>query len=164
MVIRYCDRTFHTTEDGIHGLESAPHDIQDLEWGCHNIQINDASGIGIGEGKANFETLATYVCASVSKWGGRTVVDAVQNHEVNGFSDWFIPSRGEMVHMYTVLTSKGVGNFAHTLYWMSTVSPDFGSRWTLMFNGGNGSIKWASGSPLWGQRSLRQPVRPIRSF
>lgn len=150
-------RVFHTTEDGIHGLESAPNDIQELEWGCHSIQIDDASGVKIGDGKSNTEILVTLNCTSVSWWGGRTVVDAVQNHEVNGFSDWLIPSRDEMIHMYTVLTSKGVGNFANTLYWISTVSPDFGSKWTLMLNGGNGSL-------LWGERSIRKPVRPIRSF
>ncbi|TXL09081.1 hypothetical protein BMR08_13695, partial [Methylococcaceae bacterium CS2] len=77
-------QVFHTTDDGIHGLEAAAKDISELEWGCHSIQIDGASGVGIGEGKANFETLATYVCASVSRWGGSTVFDAVQDYEVNG--------------------------------------------------------------------------------
>ncbi|TXK93974.1 hypothetical protein BMR07_14330 [Methylococcaceae bacterium CS1] len=150
-------RVFYTTDDGLHGMEAAPNDISGLEWGCHGSKIEDASGVGIGDGEVNSEDLADHACASVSRWGGSTISDAVQDYEVNGFKDWYIPSRDDMKHMHTVLTSKGVGNFAQNLYWVSTVSTHTNNRFAWMVSGGRGRY-W------YGERSLRKPVRPIRSF
>ncbi|WP_140413963.1 hypothetical protein [Bathymodiolus platifrons methanotrophic gill symbiont] len=150
-------RVFYTTDDGLHGMESAPNDISGLEWGCHRVQVEGVTSFGIGDGDVNSKDLEDNACASVSRWGGRTISDAVRDYEVKGFKDWYIPSRGEMSRMYSVLTSKGVGNFARDLYWVSSVLSSGYNRFTWMVSGGDGR--------LWnGERSLRKPVRPIRSF
>ena len=150
-------RVFYTTDDGRHGMESAPNDITGLEWGCHGVQVEGVTSFGIGDGDVNSKDLGDNACASVSRWGGRTISDAVRDYDAKGFKDWYIPSRGDMSRMYSELTSKGVGNFARNLYWVSSVLSSENNRFTWMVSGGN--------ARLWiGERSLRKPVRPIRSF
>ncbi len=40
--------------------------------------------------------------------------------EMNGYSDWFLPSIDELLLMYTNLHSKGSGSFDDHFYWSST--------------------------------------------
>ena len=40
--------------------------------------------------------------------------------EVNGFDDWFLPSRDELHYMYGNLHMRNIGSFSLDWYWSST--------------------------------------------
>jgi hypothetical protein len=55
------------------------------------------------------------------KGGGFDMAVWVCNElEVNGYDDWFLPSRDELNHMYGNLHRKSLGGFLAQWYWSST--------------------------------------------
>jgi len=76
-------------------LEAAPGDqISGALWGCSEMHIPGASGLAIGTGQAN--TTAIVNSCSTAGIAARICDDLV----INGFSDWFLPSRDELNVMY----------------------------------------------------------------
>ena len=55
---------------------------------------------------------------------------------LNGYSDWHLPSKGELNSVYVNLKQVGVGGFAINYYWSSTEDDD-GYAWHQNFNSGN---------------------------
>lgn len=43
-----------------------------------------------------------------------------ENYEVDGYTDWFLPSQGEMVLMYENLSTTELLSFTNNWYWTST--------------------------------------------
>jgi len=69
-------------------------------------------------------------------------------------SDWFLPSIGELMLMYTNLRQAGVGGFAISFYWSSTEF-NSGYAWIQNFDDGyQGTVT----------KSLTRPVRAVRAF
>jgi len=122
------------TTDGWRYLEAAPND-QDyvgdytVVWGCEGTIILDADGTAVGTGKQNTDDIlagcatsgiAAYICADLS---------------FGGYSDWFLPSKGELQEIWWNLVSNqdttlndgrgapyagSVGGFAGSKYWSSS--------------------------------------------
>jgi len=110
-----------------HGLVAAPKDQivgqswdSPGSWGCFNHVIPGASNPAVGFGKWNTSDImkncsdpngAAYICS---------------NLVLNGYDDWFLPSKGELDLMYENLHLKGLGNFTADevnlvgVYWSST--------------------------------------------
>ena len=83
--------------------------------------------------------------------------------EVNGFSDWFLPSEDELFEMYKVLhanDSSLVGT-RNTFYWSST-EYDLNNAWTVNFKDGQQFDREKYLVPKPGVKALR--VRAIRAF
>jgi hypothetical protein len=90
-----------------------------VEWGCYGTDISDAEEEGISFGESNTEyilqgcpqnEIAARVCTELS---------------LNGYDDWFLPSRDQMAEMDLVLHQAGLGNFNavhEESYWTSTQS------------------------------------------
>jgi hypothetical protein len=74
---------------------------------------------------------------------------------INGFSDWFLPSQGELNLMYLNLKVKSLGGFAADNYWSSSNSNEWGNAWRQNFSSGDQS----TANREW---SLR--VRAVRQF
>ena len=107
--------------DGWRYLEAAPFDQSaGAKWGCFRRAIEGARGTSIGTGFQNTNEIvaacgdrdnAASLCASLS---------------LNGFADWFLPSRDELAVMYTNLKATGVSDFGtrgvadNFSYWTST--------------------------------------------
>jgi DUF1680 family protein len=107
--------------DGWRYLEAAPFDQSSgAKWGCFRRAIEGARGTAIGTGLQNTREIvaacadrdnAASLCASLS---------------LNGFADWFLPSRDELAAMYTNLKARGVSDFGtrgiadNFSYWTST--------------------------------------------
>lgn len=119
---------FYVDETGNHGLIAAPEDIGQVSWGCPSILINGADGEGIGTGFDN--TLAIVRdCMEVG-----TAAELSNNLELNGFDDWFLPSKEELNQLY--LQRKIVGGFSGELnsaYWSSTEVEKSFASWRQLF-------------------------------
>jgi len=70
---------------------------------------------------------------------------------INGFDDWFLPSRDELNFMYGNLHMRDLGNFKNEKYWSSTFDQvkyggggGFCIWWTVDFSSGNHSNSYAS--------------------
>jgi hypothetical protein len=121
---------FYVDETGEHGLVCAPSD-QSLNalWG--NCTPAGTAGKTIGKGYQNTtdivlgcpdEGIAAKICYEL---------------EMNGYSDWFLPSIDELFLMYTNLYTKGLGGFKDCFYWSST--QDKYGVWVVSFYYGSKS-------------------------
>jgi uncharacterized protein (TIGR02145 family) len=109
---------FDLDSTGQHGLVCAPTDQGNYEWGCYrNMSIPNTS-ISIGTGSSNTINI-------VSGCLQRPIAASVCSDLVlNGYSDWFLPSQGELQLMYSRLDSQGLGGFnTWGWYWSSTENP-----------------------------------------
>jgi len=88
---------------------------------------------------------------------------------VNGFSDWFLPSRGELDLMYANLARKGLGGFKTVndetnftnLYWSSSMI-DIKYSFSLFQDFDGGRHGYLTGSGTFGFEAIS--VRAIRAF
>jgi hypothetical protein len=108
-------------------MEAAPADLPATMRWC-NSQMNDGyypsgtfiTSVNVGEGLSNTtKVIARYQSES------RTAIaaEACQVYSNNSFSDWFLPSVGEVELMYSNLHQNGVGGFKagiNQYYWTST--------------------------------------------
>ena len=101
-------------------------------WGCSGTNLPGADGTAIGTGFQN----TIDIIAGCTTSG--TVADICANLNLNGYSDWFLPSRDELNLMWTNLADSdgdgfnngvtdpnNLGGFASTNYWSSTEYDDF---------------------------------------
>ena len=98
------------------------------EWGCYGTTIGGTS-TDIGTGAAN--TAAIVAGCSETGIAARICDELV----LNGYSDWFLPSKDELDLMYENLKLNGIGGFADGNYWSSSES-SFGTAWIQNFNNG----------------------------
>jgi hypothetical protein len=55
---------------------------------------------------------------------------------LNGYSDWYLPSLGELQLMYSRLHLQGLGGFGGGWYWSSSQFNTY-DAWFMSFNNGN---------------------------
>ncbi len=155
---------FYVTGGGIHGLEAAPVDQDNARWGCQGFRITGATGTAIGTGAAN--TTAIVAGCTVSGIAAK-VADA---YSLNGYDDWFLPSKDELNLMYANIglgahaPFTNVGGFANNLYWSSTQlvddltgGPQLDVYFAWLQNFGNGYQNYDS-------KDTTLPVRAVRAF
>ena len=123
---------FYIDETGEHGLVAATEDLASTyEWGCYGTTISGADGAAIGTGNQN--TLD--IVAGCSE----TTIAASEASAVslNGFSDWYLPSKDELVEMYNTVGNGGpegnIGGFSNNWYLSSSEDSNNGA-WTVNFN------------------------------
>ena len=139
---------FYIDGTGQHGLISATTDQSTgAEWGCYGTAIGGTS-TAISTGQAN--TTAIVNGCSTSGIAARLCNDLV----LNGYNDWFLPSKDELNLMYVNLKVSGLGGFASNGYW-STSEIDATNAW--IHNFGNGfQINYIKDFPYY--------VRAVRAF
>ncbi|MDR0320709.1 MAG: DUF1566 domain-containing protein [Treponema sp.] len=111
--------------------DSLPRNLKEL-WD----RTEGEGGRGIGKGKYNSEYLMEIAQA---RGGFNWAVRLCDNYELNGFDDWFLPSRDELNFVYGNLYLQGLGNFRQEQYWSSSTWTDtWGSyrAWYINFNDG----------------------------
>jgi hypothetical protein len=107
-IIFYIDRT------GQHGFIAAPYDQHaGVSWSNGNDTIRtEANGYDIYDGKPN-------TSKAVSMMGNGIYAARICDTMVlNGFDDWFLPSRTELNLLYA--HKNEVGGLANAYYWTST--------------------------------------------
>ena len=117
------------------GLIAAPTDQGQAEWGCYGTTISGADGTAIGTGAQN--TIDIEIGCTTPG----TAADICANLTLEGYSDWFLPSKDELNLMWTNLADSdgdenstgltdpnNIGGFANYIYWSST-EIDNSSAW-----------------------------------
>jgi hypothetical protein len=99
-----------------HGLIAPPTDQGAAIWGCDGLDLAGANQSIIGSGFQN--TLDILAGCSQTNIAARICDNLV----FNGYSDWYLPSSGELTKIFT---TDNIGNFANTYYsnsyyWSST--------------------------------------------
>jgi hypothetical protein len=112
-------------------LEAAPKETEfKAEWGV-DISVNGTS-VEVGSGKENTRliTAESKKLEQQYKKNGE-IVRAVRVAEeavarrctelnINGYADWFLPSKSDLGWMYVNLKRKGLGGFGDDWYWSSS--------------------------------------------
>ncbi|MBL7728862.1 MAG: DUF1566 domain-containing protein [Dinghuibacter sp.] len=131
-----------------HGLIAAPADIPlGGNWGCSGTTIAGADSISTGWGYNN----TAQMLGSCNVAG--TAAKLCDAFTVNGYSDWYLPSRGELHKLYLAknfLTGLDLG----TSYWSSTEYNSI-QAWALDLTDGTTIIP---------SKTDINNIRPIRSF
>ena len=131
-----------------HGLIAAPSDQVPGEWGCDFTLITGADGIAIGTGNQN--TIDIMNGCSTAGIAARICGNLV----LNGYSDWYLPSKGELNKLYLNRTAIG-GGFAAAEYWSSSENNALVAAWYQDFGNGNQDSNY---------KSFTFHVRAVRAF
>jgi hypothetical protein len=116
------------------------------QWGCSGTSIAGTSTT-LGTGIAN-TTAIVNGCATT------TIAARLCNNLVSGgYSDWYLPSRDELIKLYTNRAS--IGGFNNVSYWSSS-QVGTTTAWSLNFRTGNTSNTSAKSTLMY--------VRAIRKF
>jgi type II secretory pathway pseudopilin PulG len=162
---------FYVDETGEHGLVAALEDLTEgsnmgnwgtpegFEWGCYGSGVSGAEGEAIGTGYQNTLDISAQNCQTEN--GGITAAQATLNYETEGFTDWFLPSRYELLEMYSTIGNGGlqgnIGGFETSdtpWYWSSSESYNY-YAWLVYFSSGGSNYDYEDSS-------LR--VRAVRAF
>ena len=128
------------------------------EWGCSGNLISGADGVAIGTGNQN--TIDIEAGCTTPE----TAADKCANLTLNGYSDWFLPSKDELHKMYLNIgqgNTLGLGNigiFASNPYWSSTEF-DANHAWQQDFDSG-GQYSFFKYNPSYANAY----VRAVRTF
>jgi surface protein len=147
---------FYVDETGQHGLVAAMEDIEGTyEWGCYQQEVNGADETSVGTGYQNTMDIVNQGCSTEN--GGITAAQAALDAEINGYSDWYLPSTEELVEMYNTIGNGSlegnIGSFNSTHYWSSS---EYDNVWAW-------DVNFGIDSPNSNKNNI-QSVRPIRAF
>ncbi|TXL21210.1 hypothetical protein BMR03_13560, partial [Methylococcaceae bacterium HT2] len=149
---------FYVTDGGTHGMETSPTILSNLEWGCEHVFA--ATSSSIGSGLTNTAYVVRENCKSAR--GGETIWSAISKFQVNGFSDWYIPSRKELTEVYkyvnlkTELHSDNIYEYPSYM-WSSTASKKAPAEISHAINLWNGNKTETT-------RDFRLSIIPVRNF
>jgi hypothetical protein len=98
-----------------HGIIVVPGDISDgTEWGCVEKIIPGADETNIGRGSQNTKDIV----AGCNQAG--IAARRCSDLELNGYSDWYLPSKDELSKLY--INRVKTGSFTDAFYWSSCES------------------------------------------
>ncbi len=137
---------FYVDASGQHGLIASEKDQKKAKWYNGAFKICKASGTAVGTGQAN--TTAIVAVQGTGTYAA-SVCDAL---ELNGFSDWFLPSKDEL----NLLRAQRavVGGFDNLSYWSSS---EYGIDYAWGQN-------FRSGAQDYGNKNSAPAFRAIRAF
>jgi hypothetical protein len=129
-----------------HGLIAATSDQSiGALWGCEDTPITTQNIVGTGL----VNTEAIYVTCQTADIAARICYDL----ELNGYTDWYLPSKDELDLVYQ--NQAAIGGFNNGLYWSSSQYTNSTSYYKN-FSNGNSSFNFKEG--------YYYRVRAIRSF
>tara|TARA_R110002051_G_scaffold253_1_gene1036 strand:- start:87 stop:587 length:501 start_codon:yes stop_codon:yes gene_type:complete len=99
-------------------------------WGCAGSVITGADLPSLGAGAQNtIDILAECTTADIA-------ADLCRDLSLNGYSDWFLPSKNELDAMHSNLHEEGLGGFATNYHWSSTEYNNY-NAWSQHFGDGS---------------------------
>ncbi len=116
-------------EGETHGIIAAASDqSSSAQWGCYGTSIPGADGTALGTGYQN--TLDIVEGCSTAGIAAQICNDL----ELNGYTDWYLPSKDELNKLY--LSKDLVGGFVAAYYWSSSGYSSY-YAWEQYFSNGN---------------------------
>ena len=138
---------FYVDETGKHGLIAAPSDQSaGSPWYNSTYIVTGASGAAIGTGQSN--TTRIVRAQGAGGYAAKLCDDLV----LNGYSDWYLPSKEELNLLYQ--NRNLIGGFSNAYYWSSSENGS-STAWSLGFPNGNQGHSYKDGTCR---------VRAVRSF
>jgi hypothetical protein len=142
---------FYIDGTGQHGLVCAPTDQStNTIWGCNGTLITGADGTSVGTGNQNTIDIITG-CSTAG-----TAARICHDLSLNGYTDWFLPSRDELGLMYTNLYQNGFGSFTNNVHYWSSSETNETVAWTWTFTLLGYRQNYGKGNPYY--------VRAVRAF
>jgi hypothetical protein len=143
---------FQVNLDGT-GLVAAMEDLPSTyQWGCSQSELFGADGIAIGTGYQN--TLDIVVGCTETPIAASEALA----YESEGYSDWYLPSKDELIEMYNTIGNGGpegnIGGFSNSWYWSSSELNSY-LAWLVNFSNGSTTNYYEDAPRL---------VRVIRAF
>ena len=133
---------------GLHGLEAAPVDQSTgIKWGCNGTLVGTATAVGTG--KANTAAIKT-------KCGAGTAAQIATSYSLNGFKDWYLPSKDELNLLYA--QKHLVGGFDANGYYSSSSEYTPTTVFSQLVIGTPVSTQYTV------EKNESRPVRAIRTF
>ncbi len=140
---------------GLHGLEAAPVDQSTgVFWGCIYIRSR-AYGTAVGTGAENTSAILDG-CIQPRSNAANTAAKIAHAYVLNGYKDWFLPSRDELNLLYR--QRAVVGGFNNFIYWSSS-EEHTNSAWGQEFNDGSQIY-----DGIYYGKQNRLQVRAVRAF
>lgn len=125
------------------------------EWGCYGTQISGAEGTAIGTGAQNTIDIEAG-CTTAG-----TAADICANLSLNGYTDWFLPSKDELNQMYNnryIINATAIANggssFVGAYYWSSSEKHS-NTAWVQIFT---------YFYQIWSNKYNANRVRAVRAF
>ncbi len=136
---------FYIDGTGQHGLICATSDqSNEAAWGCYGTLLSGADGTAIGTGSQNtLDILAGCTTAGIA-------AKICSDLELNGYSDWFLPSKDELNQMW--VHKDVIDNFGYTNYWSSS---EYDAYFVLLQNLGFGTPSADTKNAVWSVRAIR---------
>ena len=134
----------------IHGLIAAPSQNTVIQWGNLTYVITEAKGTAIGTGNSNTEIIVAAQGApqGAGSYAAKYCYDLV----LNGYSDWYLPSKDELNQLY--INRVAIGGFMTSYnYWSSSESAN--AAWYQNFSNGSQTLSY---------KDLPSYVRAVRTF
>ncbi|MDR1904813.1 MAG: DUF1566 domain-containing protein [Treponema sp.] len=148
-------------------LEAAPATTEKQTFWCaEEFSVDDIQGArSVGTGKSNSDYIMRQ---AIDRGGGFDwAAEICDSLVVNGYDDWFLPSRDELHQMYGNLKRIGLGGFKDEAYWSSTPNGIAANGtvgvWYENFSNGEQSYD-SHGNTYYGNREQKYRVRAIRQF
>jgi len=146
---------FYIDGSGAHGLVAAPKDQSDgIVWWNGSYIVTGATATAVGTGQANTDKIIA------AQGAGDYAATRAANLVLNGYSDWFLPSKDELNLMYTKIGPgapaplTNIGGFSSAWYWSSSERSIDGA-WGQYFGDGYQNF---------GSKYVTLPVRAVRAF
>ena len=148
---------FYIDNTGQHGLIVAPSDqTESIAWdngNYINITSDFVTSSDVGTGQANTDVIIAGLGTAL---GTNYAAYITKNVSINGFKDWYLPSKDDLTTISANLSTAQLSTFTDNGYWSSSTdaTPDF-LVWTVNVSGGSAILNNISGV---------EGVRVVRSF
>jgi TolB-like protein len=111
---------------------------------------------GPGGGLIFFAESGVYMECSmdIGNYNWKDAIETAKKHSGGGFSDWRLPTHGELELMRRNLHRNSLGGFSKSNYWTSE-QYDRNEAWTIHFNTGKSNIE---------KKNRTYTVRAVRQF
>jgi len=134
----------------VHGLIAAPSDQAPVMLWEEGQNITGATATALGTGSANTNTIVTI------QGPGTYAAFLCSDLVLNGYSDWYLPSKDELDKL--AQNQIAIGNFNVSGYWSSSEFLESGSyAWAQHFGGGGGT-------QVTEPKNVANAVRAVRTF
>jgi TolB-like protein len=134
-------------------LEAAPAEAEftGIQWGAYQKTVGGTATV-VGTGKRNTELIVNFLKRTGENGRAAQLCDEL---DIDGYDDWFLPSKDELDLMYKNLWVKGLAEFGNTWYWSSSESSSNYFAWVQNFS---------AGSQYTNSKYYTGRVRAVRAF